>query len=203
MNRCLMLACALTLAGPTALKAQEGEESPIPAAGSWAVTTNLPDGGGQIFGLWRRFGERINLGLEVDFRHTRTEDDVSAPQLGADVINIDSRVVVGPTLKYYLTHEGPVVAFLRSTVARSVRDIEVQSPEGDVIERDTNDKAWIVRAAVGADYFPVERVAVGFWTGVVLVKTDLDVQVVNAGTVTRDSSQWNTFTSGIELQYFF
>jgi len=56
---------------------------------------------------------------------------------------------------------------------------------------------------VGADWFPTENVALGFFTGIVSVDVDTDIELGNNGTIIRTNDNLSTFKSGIELQFFF
>lgn len=175
----------------------------VPAAGSWGLTAALPDGGGNTFGLWRMIGARTNLGFEADYRYTRAEDDASTPQLGPDLVARRSRIVLGPTVKRYLRERGPVAAYVRASAAWGWSDDELERPAGGAVERDTKETTQLYRVALGADWFPFPELAIGAFTGIVAVRDDIEVQVAGVGTATRKTTTWNTFRSGIELQYYF
>jgi hypothetical protein len=199
MTRFLFIGACLALMTAGEAAAQ----SPLPESGSWFITASLPDGGGNDAGIWRVIGAKTSLGIEIDYRYSSTTDENSTQQLGPDAINRDRRFVVGPSIKRYLRVRDRIGAYLRGSFGVGWRDIELERPRTGIIERDTKDVQEILRAAIGADWFPFDGVAIGAFTGIVGVHSTLEVQISNAGSVKRTTWTWNTFRSGIELQYYF
>ena len=148
-------------------------------------------------------GSSTNLGFEVDFRHVKTEDRANSTQTGVDTDTRDRRFILGPSVKHYISLREPIAAYIRASAALGWQDIELVRVQGDVLERDTADKTRLFRVAIGADWFPFDGVAIGAFTGIVTVWDRVEVQVNNVGSVSQTRTTWNTFKSGIELQYYF
>lgn len=197
-----MRACVVALL-VSVLSAGPASTQTLPDQGSWSITGSLPDGGGNTFGAWYLWRARTNLGLEVDFRSTRTEDRASSRSLGPDAINTSRRIVIGPTVKHYISVKDPVAAYLRASVGLGFLDEELIRPPAETAERDTRTRTQIYRLALGADWFPVTNVGIGVFTGIVALRDEIEIDLTNTGRVTRGTTNWSTFKSGIELQYYF
>ena len=198
----LALAAALA-AGSLGSRPGVASAQSVPDPGSWFLTAALPDGGGNEMGIWRLLGERTGLGFEVDFRYTRTEDSATSQNLGPDAVNRRFSFVLGPTLKRYLAVGERIAPYVRASVAIGWSDEQLERPPSGQVERDTTDRIRLFRLAVGADWFPFPDVGIGIFTGLVGVRDRIDVQISEVGQVTRRSWSWNTFKSGVELQYYF
>lgn len=188
----------LIVAGPVA-----AQDSRLPDSGSWSLTAALPDGGGNLFGIWRMFGSRVNVGLEIDYRSEESTDEGSSGFISPNTVTRDDLVVFGPSVRYYLTTDGPVAPYARASLGWQRQDVEIERINSSEQLQNQQQTATIWRLAVGADWFPTDDVAIGFFTGIVGVVADTDIELGSNGTITRRNDNLSTFKSGIELQLFF
>jgi hypothetical protein len=106
-------------------------------------------------------------------------------------------------VRYYLKTEGPVAPYVRASLGIQRRDVEIeQATSGDALQHQ-EESSTIWRLAVGVDWFPVDGVGIGFFSGLVGVVTHTDIELGTAGTITRGQDNLSTFSSGIQLQLFF
>jgi len=200
MKYSLLAATLGLIISTSAVSAQDGR---FPDSGTWSITAAVPDGGGNVFGIWRMFGSRLNVGLEVDYRNKEAEDKGSSAFISSNTITRDDLVIFGPSVRYYLKTTGPVAPYARASLGIQRRDIEISQINTEDSLQNQEESSTIWRLAIGADWFPTEGVAIGFFTGIVGVVTDTDIELGNNGTITRRNDNLSTFKSGIELQLFF
>lgn len=196
--------CAVLLAWPASAAAQdEGPHPHFPDAGSWSIAATLPGGGGNLFGFYRTFGTRINVGFEVDYRNREATDEGTSAFVSPNTRTRDDLIIFGPSVRYYVSNSGPVAPYVRAAFGWQRRDIEVEQINSGNPLQNQQEEATIWRLAVGADWFPARNVAVGFFTGIVGLALDSDIELGSAGTITRKNDNFSTFKSGLELQLFF
>ena len=179
------------------------QDNHFPKANSWSVTASLPDGGGNLFGVWRLIGSRINVGLEMDLRNKDLEDTGSSAFISPNTVTRDDLMVIGPVVRYYLSDSGPVAPYVRGAIGWQRRDIEIEQINSGEVVQNQQESSTIWRLAVGADWFPTESVAIGFFTGLVGVMNNTDIEVLGGGAINRKTDNISTFKSGIEFQLFF
>lgn len=200
MKYSLLAATLGLLISTSAVSAQDDR---FPDSGTWSITASVPDGGGNLFGIWRMFGSRFNVGFEVDYRNKEIEDSGSSAFISSNTVTRDDLVVFGPSVRYYLTTDGPVAPYVRAALGFQRRDIEIAQINTEDNLQNQEESSTIWRLAIGADWFPTENVAIGFFTGLVGVVVDTNIELGNNGTITRRNDNLSTFKSGIELQLFF
>jgi hypothetical protein len=191
----LTLGAALLLATPT--QAQR-----LPVRGDWSIASQLfTSDFGTVFGVWRMMTDRINGGVEVDFRYGDSEEDV--------VSNVSIRGTVttwelniGPSVKFYGLRTGPVSPYLRFKASVGWASSKFQLVNS--VQRDEDRFNLQGSAALGAEWYPIRQLAIGAHTGFQWLRTTLD-RAENDGSIVRNrvTDTLGTFRSGLELHFFF
>lgn len=179
---------------------QEDDET-LPEPGSYSVLFGFPSGGATTFGIWRMMGERLNLGFDVELEFEDIETVVHAGGGLSDTIN-DTRWTLraGPQLKWYFPVGSRVVPYARAGLLAGYGSRDAESPAAT---RNITQVSVLFRTGVGVEWFPVDRVSFGGFTGL-LVSYDDHTDEANGNPLT-DSTRWQltTFHSALGIQIYF
>lgn len=174
----------------------------VPTSGDWSISSQLFDGEiGTIFGLWHMLTDRINAGVEVEVRSGESSEVLDAQVVSRGVATTDL-FTVGPSVKVYGMRDGPVSPYLRAKVQMGWERLKLT--QNDDLIRDEDFEVRQGSVAVGAEWYPVRALGIGFHTGVQYLRSTGTV-VDNLGNLTREreSTTYGTFRSGIEVHFFF
>lgn len=187
----------ITGAAPTA--AQDWRPGPDDHSLAFA----LPDGGGSAFALWW-YGERGGWGMELD-AHINASLDTGGRS--PDRFVARTTFSAGPAFKRYREAAGPVSPFLYSGFG-----VRGGYDRSDVDDPDVpTTTAWRVglygRLGLGVDWFPLERVSIGGYTGMEafyhFAAHDSGPSLPYPGDGDRHSGGLDLFTSSLTLNVYF
>jgi Autotransporter beta-domain len=184
----------LLLAGPIA-----GQESPVPEKGAWSVSFAFPDGGGTAFGLTTMIANSWSVGLEIDLQSSDTDLEPTAGSVAASSEVDDRQFMIGPVVKKYLGHRGPVAPFLRGSFGFGWNSNTTRQTNAT---RKFDTFTFGARVGIGADWFPVEGISLGGFTGIVVNRTDATNTLNDVG-LTQDTWAVTTFRSNLVFRIWF
>lgn len=183
---------------------QRGEaQAEAPTAGDWSVTFTLfePDEVTNL-GVFRMVTDRANVGLEVDLNWSDGDQEIQQSGLTVRAEGTTWSLAVGPSLRWYGSRMGPVSPYLRTKVSvgweRS--HLEVNG------ERRSEDETFTVLGslAIGAEWYPVERLGIGGHTGVAWTTSDIESRnLANESSSDSATSNVRTFRSGLVVSFYF
>jgi hypothetical protein len=186
----LMLALAVTAmlaAGTSTVAAQQSS----PAAfepGRRAIEVEVPEGGGSTVGIWWVRSPESQLGIRTGFSVTTVEAGEGSRQSNWSVS-------VGPAIKRHIATVGPVVPYWRAGAAIGAAGASgTQSPRSLLLSG---------QGGLGADWFPVDRVAFGAHVG---IRGDFNRQSAEsqvAGRVSQNRFTLGTATSAVTMKLYF
>jgi len=192
---------ALTL-GTALLFAAPAQAQRLPVQGDWSIATQLfSSNTGTVFGLWRMITDRINGGVEIDFRYGNSEEDVDS-NVSVTGTAKTWHFNVGPSVKFYGLRSAPVSPYLR--FKGSVEWAGAKSTIQNLVLRDQDEFSMQGSVALGAEWYPIRQLAIGAHTGFQWLHTTLD-RSENDASIVRDrvTDTLGTFRSGLELHFFF
>jgi hypothetical protein len=189
-------ALAIAAVGAPALTAQE---SPVPEKGTWTIGFVLPDGGGTSMGGWRMVSDRVLLGLEVDFQSSDSDTEPTEGALAASSEFDEKNFTLGPRLKLYLGHKGPVASYLR--FGGGIGWSSDQQLSTNTIREQTTYQLFL-RNSVGADWFPTEGISIGGYTGFQLTYFSARNVIDELG-ITQETWAIATFRSQLGINFWF
>jgi len=176
-NLILLLAGSLLLAPGLHAQAPQAISS-----GTKSLSFGIDGSGSSEAGIWLFVSDRTNLGLlgSLDWvsEDRDPQDDRSEVRLG-----------VGPRVKWYLSDPGRVAPFWFGGMEFNHRRV---SEEG---ESDRTSRGLGLDGGFGVDWFPVEQISIGGWTGLRLTSNRL----TNDNTRTR----LRTLTTGLRVHLYF
>jgi hypothetical protein len=177
----LLLSVALwLLLSPPLLEAQ----SPAPVSqGTRSLSFGIDGSGSSEAGIWYFISDRSNLGL------LGTLDWVSEDRGGARSDRSQFTLGIGPRIKWYVTGSPRIAPFwyggLGFTHSR-------RSEEG---EADRTSRGVGIDGGFGVDWFPVDQMSVGGWTG---------LRFSNDRAENDDTtSRFRTVTTGLRVHLYF
>lgn len=180
------------------LLAQETERMPDALSeGRWSFAFELPAGGGGAIGIWKLISDRTNLGLNLSFAVDRRTTDISSDGGGSSRALTHWDFAAAPALKRYLAARGPVAPYLYGDFS-----FLYSQTTFDPIDAKNWDVDLGAGAAVGADWFPLSRVSIGGYTGVMVRWRVSEQRHVDVGGRSYDFSL-DTFTSRLFLHVYF
>lgn len=196
------LVSALVTAGSLGLMPQDGSaQDTLPEEGSWSVLFGLPAGGASTFGIWRMISSRLNLGFDVEFDYEDTETEVFGGSGLSDVItDVQWSLRAGPQIKWYFPVGRSVVPYARTGLLAGVASRDADSPAAS---RDVNQFSLLLRTGIGVEWFPVDWVSFGGFTGLLFSYDDFTDEA--NGDPLVESTRWGlrTFHSGLGIQIYF
>lgn len=185
---------------PGSGSAQQKDET-LPDNGSYSFLFGLPSGGATTFGIWRMMGDRLNVGFDVELEWEDTETTVFAGGGLEDVITETLWTLrAGPQVKWYFPVGSSVVPYARAGLLAGYGARDAESPAAT---RKTTQVSMILRTGVGAEWFPVDWVSFGGFTGLSLSYDDFQDEA--NGNPLADSERWRlaTFHSALGIQIYF
>lgn len=180
---------------------QEKEEDTLPEPGSYSVLFALPGGGAVTFGIWRMMGERLNLGFDVEIEYEDIETVVYAGGgLSATITDTRWTFRAGPQIKWYFPVGSSVVPYARMGVLAGYGTRDAESPAAT---RNTKQVSVLARMGIGVEWFPVDQVSFGGFTGLLMSYDDFSDE--SNGNPFVESTRWRlaTFHSGLGIQIYF
>ena len=186
MNRTLGSAClAMAMFFLGAGQGQAQESRVIPEPGRYALSFQLPEGGGSGLGIRRMMTERINLGLEIAFDYAWSETRGE----GLDLKSSGRSMGIHPDVRVYLRTTGRIVPFLLVSTGIDY----AKAPDGQSF------LGYFGRTGIGAEWFPFDRVSVVGSTGLGMTWGHYDRNLGRE----RDSFDVTMFRSAITLNLYF
>lgn len=185
---------------PASGAAQERDET-LPEKGSYSLLFGLPSGGATTFGIWKMVGERFNLGFDVELELEDIETTVFAGGGLEDTITEKLWTLrAGPQVKWYFPVGSSIVPYARAGLLAGYGSRDAASPAAS---RKTTQVSVTLRTGIGAEWFPVDWVSFGGFTGV-LLSYDVLEDEANGNPLT-DSTRWRvaTFHSALGIQIYF
>lgn len=176
----LAAAVGLSLAGPAAAQ--------LPAAG--ARSLRLATHGQTQVGLWMMRTERTAVGVEAGLSLSRQSMD------GSDESATEWSVSAAPSLKRYGAAAGPFAPYLFAGLPLEFRRYAISSVEHTGLTLGAV-------AAVGVDWFPASRVALGAHAGLRAQRDSWTLGSDGAAYADGSNSHAGTFASGLSLHLFF
>jgi hypothetical protein len=153
------------------------------------------------FGAWEMVGPRTNLGITLTVAVDGSESDGGAGG-GTDA---STSVSLGANVKQYVMPPRDVTPFLLGSVA--IGGVFSRRDRSDGFEDSSRGMNGNVRAAVGAEWFPVRRMSLSGFTGFTLNVTRGTIeQTWPDGTEIDGEASYvsfRTFTSALWLQIYF
>lgn len=140
-----------------------------------------------------------SLGLVVDFQTSDTDLNPTEGSVAASNEIDDREFLIGPVVKKYFRNRGPVAPFIRTSFAFGWTNNDVRQTNA-LREFDTYTVS--VRAGVGADWFPLEGISLGGFTGILFNRTSARNTLNDIG-ATQDTWALTTFRSNLVLRIWF
>lgn len=172
--------------------------------GRHAIATELRSGAaGTMFGVWKVVAPDRARGLFLTVSASAARDRISGAQTTTDYA---FSATVGPRVRHYLAHEGPVAGFGEAGLGIGAgyhrRSASASVPEN--VQMSEHDWNGIGRAdlGVGAEWFPLSRISVALRTGLQLT-TSVGRTVSGQDRITTWSAGLNTFLSSVTAQLYF
>jgi hypothetical protein len=177
-----LAACVAAIVLALSGAADAGGQAPT-EDGTYSISFGFDGGSGPEAGLWYGFG-RVRMGVlgSLDWRRTRHDD-------GQDV---ESRtaVALGPRAKWYLDSAPPVAPFWFGGLELIVDHRTL--PDGT----SPRHRGVGFQGGFGADWFPVDSVSFGGWTG-------LHLSFVSERDADRSTTRLRTLTTGLTVHLYF
>lgn len=195
----LFLALGAALAPLAPAAAQEWR----PDRGDRSLAFTVPGGSRSALALWWHRSSARAAGLELGLH---TNGQLYLGGSNPDEYRLQSRLDVGAVFKRYGEPVGPVSPYLHTGFGVSAvwRNQGIDEPVG---ESATEWGAGVYgRLGLGVDWFPLERVSLGGFTGGALHYTFLDPADRFGGSTDRaqrHSLAFALFTSGLALHIYF
>ena len=111
----------------------------------------------------------------------------------------DSEFLVGPVVKKYLRPRGAVAPFLRTSAAVGWTNNTTRQTNA---VRVFDTFIFSARAGIGADWFPLEGISLGGFTGILLNRAKATNTLNDVG-LTQDTWAVTTFRSNLVLRIWF
>ena len=173
--------------------------------GTWSLSFVPPgySGSGERteFGAWEMVGPRTNLGITLAVAVDGSDTEGS----GGDGTDASTSVSLGASVKQYVTAPRDVTPFLLGGVA--IGGVFTRRDRSDGFEESSRGMNGNVRAAVGAEWFPVRRMSLSGFTGFTLNVTRADIEQTwpDEREIDGEASYFSfrTFTSALWLQIYF
>lgn len=183
------LALAAGLAAAPRARAQEAAGDNALRPGATSITVGI-DPNASV-GFWTMPSGRTALGVVGSVQGFRTSLGGSETQ--------QTQLVLSPQLKRYRSTHGAILPYLHGSVFASLADFESRNPSGSGEGRL---RAVGASAAVGLDWFPARRVALGGHAGLGLSRTRSEAG--QEGAADFETTTWllQTFTAAIQVQLY-
>ena len=172
--------------------------------GSWSLSFIAPGysaGERAEFGAWEMMGPRTNLGITLVIA-VDGNDQAGSSGSGTEA---STSVSLGANVKQYVMAPREVTPFLLGSVA--IGGAFSRRDRSDGYDDSSRGMTGNVRAAVGAEWFPVRRMSLSGFTGFTLNASRFDVeQTWPDGTEGEGESSFfsfRTFASALWLQIYF
>jgi len=190
------LLTALLLTLPASLRGQGAEK------GTWSVGIPLfTEDVGSVLNLGRMMTDRLHLGIELDLRAARLEEDANRPSAGIDAKIENRDFAIGPVLKWYGTDVGPVVPFLRLRGLWGQSSQRVTLIETVVQQDDTT--LWAASLGLGAEWFPIRQLSLSGYTGFQYSTQTRERREDDGDQVDRTTENAGTFRSALTVAFYF
>jgi hypothetical protein len=190
------LLAALLLTLPVSLRGQGAEK------GTWSVGIPLfTEDVGSVLNLGRMMTDRLHLGIELDLRAARLEEDANRPSAGIDAKIENRDFAIGPVLKWYGTDVGPVVPFLRLRGLWGQSSQRVTLIETVVQQDDTT--LWAASLGLGAEWFPIRQLSLSGYTGFQYSTQTRERREDDGDQVDRTTENAGTFRSALTVAFYF
>ncbi len=199
MRTLVLAACALLALVPTANAS--GQAGGAPSKGSWGFRFNLPEGGGAGLGAAHFITEQTNLGLDIVFAYSSSEDERVSNDPDASRTRGSSRweMRLSPEVRRYILPRRVVRPFLTAGLTGAYASTNV-----DVTDGTSQRTQWrtMLEAGVGAEWFPTESVGFSGSTGIQAEYRRADQDDPEGQ---GQSSRWrvNAFRSALFLTLYF
>jgi hypothetical protein len=169
--------------------ADEGESRAI-ARGRWSLAFSLPDGGGGELGVWKMVSHRTNLGVNLAVDHAMEKFTY-----GPDSDRVENghwfwSIAMGPSINRYLALNRTVSPYLLGSLTGTYRW------DGVSYQRSAT-----LRAGIGADWTPLESIAIGAATGIEWTEAMRSESRPEAPKAS--SSLFDTMSTALTLRLFF
>jgi len=182
---------------PAGARAQD--DDPVPEKGAYALSFALPSGGGTSFSAWKMLGRHNLWGIELDLSISDTDLDANSIQAGGDSTVDDHQITVGPTWKHYFRPQKTVAPFFRTTLG--IGRTKMTTEQGQATRKQSSFTV-LLRTSIGADWFPVEGISIGGFTGLVFSYIDADASL-NAASIDQTTFAVATFRSNLVINFWF
>jgi hypothetical protein len=208
-----LLSLAVPAAGQDAAPAADSAvivmEDSVPRTslqkGTWSLSFVPPgySGSGERteFGAWEMVGPRTNLGITLAVGVDGYETEGG----GGGGTEASTSVSLGATVKQYVMAPRDVTPFLLGSVA--IGGAFTRRDRDDGYDESSRAVIGNVRAAVGAEWFPVRRMSLSGFTGFVLNASRFDVEQTwpDGKEIDGEGSNlsFRSFTSALWLQIYF
>lgn len=157
------------------------------------------DGAGSAFGITRMVASTWSLGLEIDLQPSDTDLEPTEGAIVASSEVDDLRFLIGPVVKKYLRHRGAVAPFVRTSFAVAWTNNTTRQTNA---VREFSTFTFSARAGIGADWFPVENISLGGYTGLVFNRIKA-INTVNDVGLIQDTFALTTFRSNLVFRIWF
>jgi hypothetical protein len=173
--------------------------------GTWSLSFVPPgySGSGERteFGAWEMVGPRTNLGITLAVAVDGSESDGG----GGGGTDATTLVSLGASVKQYVMAPRDVTPFLLGGIA--IGGVFTRRDRSDGFEESSRGMNGNVRAAVGAEWFPVRRMSLSGFTGFSLnvTRADIDQTWPDETEIEGEASYFSfrSFTSALWLQIYF
>jgi hypothetical protein len=173
--------------------------------GTWSLSFVPPgySGSGERteFGAWEMVGPRTNLGITLAIGVDGNEQEGS----GGSGTEASTSVSLGASVKQYVMAPRDVTPFLLGGLA--IGAAFNRRDRSDGYDDSSRGMTGNVRAAVGAEWFPVRRMSLSGFTGFTINAARFDIeQSWPDGTQTEGEASYfsfRSFTSALWLQIYF
>lgn len=196
-------ALAMVAFAATDALAQRSSGGGVPSDGDWSVMINVfQPTEATNFGIFRMFGDRMNLGMEVDLDYAEGEQTV---RQGDTEVHVDVNswvVVVGPSLRWYGNRVGPVSPYLRTTASVGWGGAETFVNGNE----QRNDDEFILDATlgIGAEWYPLRWLGIAGHTGFRWTRIDSTSPPDRNDTEVAATEQFfSSFRSGLVASFYF
>lgn len=191
LTRMVVRACAVFAAGMFPVAAPLSAQQSSPAAfepGRRAIEVEVPEGGGSTVGIWWVRSPESQLGIRTSFSVSTVEATGGSRQSNWSVS-------VGPAIKRHIATAGPVVPYWRAGAAIGAAGASgTGSPRSLLLS---------AQGGLGADWFPVDRVAFGAHVGIRGDYDRLSSESPVSGSVSQNRFRLGTATSAVTMKLYF
>ena len=206
--RAVIMATSVSIV-PQALHAQKsGIDRNLLDSGRWSLAFGVNSAQTGQLGFWRHFRSHVSFGMNVTFNYSNDDNTfttVTADSVGTGTTELTSwSLGLEPRLKFYLRSRATVSAYVTAGAGFTHSRGSRNSSNGENTHQNSNAATALI--GIGTDWFPLDGISLGGFTGLRFSFSDVNSAVhttQQSHEVSRTTVGSGTFFTALVAHLYF